>query len=388
MAAIRPLRTLLLALVLAPAAASAAPPAASGPATKAPAPAPKRRAAAPTAKVAPPAAPRKAPPGQSVGSPTEGHLVGGARITESPYLRVVPVYAPGDVRWGLEALVGMIDRAARLVRKQFPDAVLSVGHLSKPGGGSVDRHASHESGRDADVGFYVKNHVGKPVYADHFVPFTADGTAPTWPGAKFDDARNWALVAAMLGDGRARITHIFVATPLRARLLAHAQKIGAPPALRARAAEVMVQPHGALPHDDHFHVRIACPAHMAKCVELPTARRRTRGHAATASKGHAPARAHGQAAKAPSPARPAAPSKPAAPAKPAEKAAPEEAPEAREAEASKTESLVPNLAPIVPGLDSVVIPAPLEGLKDKDKEAPPPEPKPEPIDDPDGVLDK
>jgi hypothetical protein len=31
----------------------------------------------------------------------------------------------------------------------------------------------------------------------------------------------------------------------------------------------MQQPHGALPHDDHFHVRIACPGHMTGCVENP-----------------------------------------------------------------------------------------------------------------------
>ncbi len=43
-----------------------------------------------------------------------------------------------------------------------------------------------------------------------------------------------------------------------------------------RAAELMQQPHGALPHDDHFHVRIGCPAHMSGCVENPTRASRTR----------------------------------------------------------------------------------------------------------------
>src|SRR5207248_1315441 len=127
-----------------------------------------------------------------------GHLVNGAHLNEAPYLRVVPVYAAGDVRWGLGGLVGMIDRSARAVRKQFPDAVLSVGHISRPGGGEVDRHHSHESGRDADIGFYIKSQTGKPLMAEHFVPFRGDGTAPTWPGAYFDDARNWALISTLL----------------------------------------------------------------------------------------------------------------------------------------------------------------------------------------------
>lgn len=327
---------------------------------------------------------RRNPPGRSIGSPTDGHLVGGAHLNESPYLRIVPFYAPGDARWGLEPLVSMIDNAARAVRKQFPDAVLSVGHLSRPGGGEIDRHASHESGRDADIGFYVKNHKGKPIYADHFVPFRGDGTAATWPGAQFDDARNWALVASIAGNAQARVTYIFIASPLRARLLQYAAKIGAPAAIRARAAELMAQPRGSLPHDDHFHVRIACPPGMDKCVERPVARKRppaASDKAAVASaRAAAPA---GKSAPARAPSRPA-PSKPASPPPP-----PRPEPRAEEPESSKSDGLVPSLAPIVPGLDSVVIPAPLAGARPSSPEekAPPPEPPPAPIDDPDGVLE-
>jgi penicillin-insensitive murein endopeptidase len=183
---------------------------------------------------------------------------------------VTPCYQGEDIRWGLGALVSLIDHGARSVRKEFPDSVLSVGHLSRRGGGDLDRHASHESGRDADVGFYITNQQGKPIYAEHFVRFLGDGTAPSWPGAKFDDARNWAFVSSIVADGRAHVSYLFVASPLRARLLAYAQKIGAPYAVRVRASEVMAQPRGSLPHDDHFHVRISCPAFMAECVELPT----------------------------------------------------------------------------------------------------------------------
>jgi penicillin-insensitive murein endopeptidase len=196
------------------------------------------------------------------------------RLEDAPYLRVVPAYTAGDVRWGLEPLVTMIDRAARQVRRQFPDAVTSVGHLSRPGGGDLDRHHSHESGRDADVGFFVRTVGGQPLLGSHFVAFEADGKAPTWPGAYFDDAKNWALVSALVTDPEAHVTHIFVAAPLRARLLAYAERMGAPAAIRMHAAELLQQPHGALPHDDHFHVRIGCPSRMSGCVENPAARAR------------------------------------------------------------------------------------------------------------------
>ncbi len=210
--------------------------------------------------------------GRSIGSPTAGRLIGGAHLIENEYLRIEPNDTAGDVRWGLEPLVSMLDRAGRSVRRQYPGAVLSVGHLSRAGGGDVDRHRSHESGRDADVGFFVRSAAGRQLLSPHFVSFRGDATAPSWPGAYFDDAKNWALVTALVGDPEAHVTHLFVAAPLRARLLAFAERAGAPQEMRMRAAELMQQPRGVLPHDDHFHVRIACPARMSGCVENPTAR--------------------------------------------------------------------------------------------------------------------
>ena len=232
--------------------------------------------------------------GRSVGSPTTGHLLGGSHLEETPYLRFMPPNTSSEARWGLAPLVTMIDRAARQVRKKYPDAVLSVGHLSRRGGGDIDRHASHESGRDADVVFYVKNHLGKPVLSDRFVPFRADGTAATWPGASFDDERNWLLVTAFVTDPDAHVSHIFVAAPLRARLLAYALRIGAPASVRTRAAELLMQPRGSLPHDDHFHVRISCPSGMHECIEFPMRKNGTIYYA------HAPAsHARGRVAVAP-----------------------------------------------------------------------------------------
>jgi penicillin-insensitive murein endopeptidase len=348
-----------------------------------------------TARLSSAPGPQRVAPSKSIGSPTDGKLLNGVHLEGAPYLRIYPVYTGSDVRWGTDTLVGLVDRAAKSVRKQFPDAVLSVGQLSKNGGGEVDRHASHESGRDADVGFYVKSSLGKPLLADHMVAFIGDGTAPSWPGAHFDDARNWALVSAIVADPHARVTHLFVATPIRERLLAYAAKIGASPAIRTKVAEVLAQPHGCLPHDDHFHVRIACPSGQdGKCVEQPVAKNHGRGAvtaSASSSHGHAAHAGHGgtastaSASSTPAPAH-AAPASghaaPAAPPKPAPRGEPAE-------ESAKSELSIPSLTPSVPGLDSAVIPTPLTGVRSTwgtAKELPPPA-KADAISDPDGVLE-
>ena len=222
-------------------------------------------------------APLPAPPKPgSVGHPNEGRLEGGVRLdTSRPYLRVVPSHERRDARWGLPALVGMIDRAARAVAKRYPDASLNVGDLSLRSGGELLRHNSHESGRDADLGFYVVDAAGKSVHARTFVQFDETLKSSAAGGARFDLARNWLLVQHMVTDPVAQVSHIFVAEPLRKRLLAHARSIGVSQRILDRAAIAMMQPSNALPHDDHFHVRISCPRSMrGTCIELAKETRR------------------------------------------------------------------------------------------------------------------
>lgn len=209
-------------------------------------------------------------PPSSVGHPNAGRLEGGVRLDLTRKdLRVVPAYETDDVRWGLPALVGMIERAARGVAKRYPGAVLDVGDLSRKNGGEVHRHHSHESGRDADLGLYVVNDQGKQIHARTFIPFDARLVSPTVPGARFDLARNWLLVQLLLNDPRAHVSHIFIADPLRQALIAHAKRLGVSRALLVRAQLAMMQPTGAEPHDDHLHVRISCPrAMLGSCIEV------------------------------------------------------------------------------------------------------------------------
>jgi penicillin-insensitive murein endopeptidase len=208
----------------------------------------------------------------SIGSPNQGRLDNGMRLPAAPYLRVVPYYAESTARWGLPSLVGLIDRAARRVARRFPDAVLNVGDLSRREGGELDRHHSHKSGRDADLGFYLRNLADKPISPARFITFSPRGEAIDLPGAVFDDARNWALVEALVDDREARVSHIFVARHIRARLLRHAERQGVSRELRQRAADLMMQPSQAA-HDDHFHVRIGCPPDQGRrCVELAVLR--------------------------------------------------------------------------------------------------------------------
>ncbi|WP_437775336.1 penicillin-insensitive murein endopeptidase [Sorangium sp. So ce1097] len=271
-------------------------PRAGGAGARAPEPA-KRRTAPEPAKTK--AAPRT--PAASVGHPNDGRLEGGVRLDSSRKdIRVVPAYARADVQWGLPALVGMIERAARGVAKRYPGAVLEVGDLSRRHGGEVHRHGSHESGRDVDLGFYALDARGKQVHAPFFVRFNARLASTNFPGARFDVPRNWLLVQHLLTDPRASVSHIFISDPLRHALIAHAKRTGVSRALIVRAQLAMMQPTGAEPHDDHMHVRISCPSAMrGTCIELAknAPSQRSRARIARADKALRTPAARGQAAR-------------------------------------------------------------------------------------------
>jgi hypothetical protein len=77
-------------------------------------------------------------------------------------------------------------------------------------------------------------------------------------GKRFDTARNWALVEALLRNPEVEIQWIFVVDHLKKRMLAHAREAGADKDLISRARTVLMQPRDSSPHADHFHIRIYC----------------------------------------------------------------------------------------------------------------------------------
>jgi penicillin-insensitive murein DD-endopeptidase len=208
------------------------------------------------------------PKSESIGAPNDGRLDHGVKLPDRPYLRVIPYYAGSDARWGVPELVSAIDRTAKKVASQFPGAVLGVGDLSLSRGGEIDRHHSHESGRDADIGYYLRDTKKKAFSPDRFIVIKPDGAARDRPGVFFDDERNWALVSSLVSDRAAHVTQIFVAPHVRARLLRYAEQMHVALEIRQRASERMLQPRHVPLHDDHFHVRVACPPGEADvCIE-------------------------------------------------------------------------------------------------------------------------
>jgi len=226
------------------------------------APAPRRIGAAPRAfrRVAP-------PPALSIGSPTDGKLEGAVELEASRELRLR--HANG-AHWGLPGLVTLLERSSKRLGARFSGLTLHVGDLSRREGGELAGHKSHESGRDADVAFLFVGPDGESVSPPEFLTVDSTGLALENRSWRFDDARNWALVEAWITDPGSRVEHIFVAARVRARLLSYARTRGVYLPVLHRAAMALKQPSAGQVHDDHFHIRIACPPGQRRvCVPTP-----------------------------------------------------------------------------------------------------------------------
>jgi penicillin-insensitive murein endopeptidase len=196
---------------------------------------------------------------RSLNYPWDGQLERGYLLRESKLVRHLPQDVASRRFYGTWQLAQLLERGAQRVSLRWRGARLTIGELSSRRGGDIDGHRSHESGRDADVGFFMKKN-GQPYASTSFIPFDSNGRGLAPNGSvRFDTARNWELVSKLVDDRDARVQYIFVARGLRALLLREAVARKVSPAIIARASSVLVQPAHGNPHRSHFHVRIYCP---------------------------------------------------------------------------------------------------------------------------------
>jgi penicillin-insensitive murein endopeptidase len=195
----------------------------------------------------------------SIGKVERGSLKGGVELPvegEHHYI-LQRRHRARRLRWATQPLVDLLLEGAREVARKFPGSRLGVGNLSRRKGGKSPYSRSHQSGRDADLAFYMLDQKGRPQAPRDYLRFNRRGLARN--GWHFDVARVWHLVETFLRSDKAQVQWLLVHRSLKEILLQHARAIGADPEMVRRAEQVLHQPGWALPHDDHLHARIFCP---------------------------------------------------------------------------------------------------------------------------------
>ena len=202
----------------------------------------------------------------SRGSSIEGSLDGGVALpARGPGFRHNPTKSP-DRRYGTAELVGAIVRAAAEVDATLPGGEVTINDISAQSGGDIPGHATHRSGRDVDVLFYLLDPSGQP-RPGHAVPLEPDGTGVDYRdlasvdddvAVRIDAARTWRFVQALITDEFATIQQIYIVEHLRRLLMDHATASKVPKWIIGRFANITCQPK--FPHDDHMHIRFFCSA--------------------------------------------------------------------------------------------------------------------------------
>jgi penicillin-insensitive murein endopeptidase len=198
----------------------------------------------------------------SVGKASGGYLLDGARLPDHGVGFVTrEVWQQRGNRYGTDELIDLITGVARRMKTQVKDVQLVIADLSaRNGGGSYSFHRSHQSGRDADIVYYMRDADGKSFEADAMHEFDAGLHARDGTGLTVDVPRTWQLVKELITAPEAPVQFIFMYEPIALRVLEHAKKRGEPEALIARARKTLRQPGDSARHDDHMHVRVYCSA--------------------------------------------------------------------------------------------------------------------------------
>lgn len=198
----------------------------------------------------------------SIGYYSDGTLDSDSQITgyETGLLKLFP---ERDRGWGNSVMVELLTSFGLSYAQAYdsPNERLHVGDIAQRGGGQISGHASHQNGLDADLGYFHRDHREAKAFDEKFVK---NGKVT----ANFDLERNWWALKWLYGTGR--IDRIFVDREIKRYFCLHAPKGEGNEALVRGEVLRLLRPWPE--HDNHFHVRLECPAGNAKCVgSLPVA---------------------------------------------------------------------------------------------------------------------
>jgi penicillin-insensitive murein endopeptidase len=196
----------------------------------------------------------------SVGRTNRGYIIDAAKIPdEGPGWTTREVWKARNNRYGTDELIELVEAVGKRMHKRDPDVRLVVADISsRSGGGAFAFHRSHQSGRDADLLYYMRDKDGKPFEPDAMHVFDRRGRAKDGSGITIDVPRTWQLVKDLVTAPEATVQFVFMYEPIAEMLIDHAKKIGEPPDVIAKVRIALKQPGDSARHDDHLHVRVYC----------------------------------------------------------------------------------------------------------------------------------
>ena len=191
-----------------------------------------------------------------------GYLLNAKTLDDSPY------WIKRRFRgYGTPEMIAAIKEGVRALRVRFPKAPpLIIGDLSKRYCGHFPPHLSHQSGRDADIGYFILGH-----YSHRLKGLTRVNRRT------MDAPKTWTFISALIKTGL--VEYIFIDYRLQRELYNYAKtqkdwsvkelkRIFSYPAWKGRMISHLAG------HSDHMHIRFHAPLSEQVAVDYM----QTRGH--------------------------------------------------------------------------------------------------------------
>jgi penicillin-insensitive murein endopeptidase len=142
----------------------------------------------------------------SLGAPNRGSLLNGVEVMPAADREVLNP----ERAWATANTADALERTAQALRRQYPDAQLMIGDISRKSGGYLGPHSSHQSGLDADLGYFYSQ-------GAHWYTRAR--------ASNLDVERTWALVKALLNEGD--VQYVFMDRSVQVLLSDYAAAQGA-----------------------------------------------------------------------------------------------------------------------------------------------------------------
>lgn len=192
---------------------------------------------------------------ESVGSAADGRLVNGEQLRSGTGYRV----RSSRRAWGTNHTIELLQGGYAHMVRRFPNIPrIAVHDLSAQNGGPLTPHRSHQSGRDADIGYY------------HNTCSRTDCEYRAVSASELNPEYQWELFRYWIEEGS--VEYLFVDYTLQERLYNHAKSIGTSQRTLDRAFQYPRGRHssrGIIRHEPghrtHFHVRFSCARGDTRC---------------------------------------------------------------------------------------------------------------------------
>lgn len=196
---------------------------------------------------------------QAVGFYSKGSLINPSQLPNDG-VGFLKLFQPRDRAYATQDLVTLIENAASAIALAFPGGErMQMGDFSQREGGQISGHASHQNGLDVDVKFFNHAHLEQdPMGTNGFDEIFVDEKNQVTPNYDFE--RNEALVKFVVDSGLVR--RIFVDGNIKKAFCDRAKASGE----YRDDLEWLRRLRPLEGHQDHFHIRIACPTSSPNCV--------------------------------------------------------------------------------------------------------------------------